>query len=140
MTSKVRDTKKLQFLTKFEESGNISASCECVGISRMTFYRWKDEDSDFAETFTDLQESVGDFVEDQLLMQIKAGETAATIFYCKTRLKNRGYVERIENEQVGDQKVIIHETIITSDEYNKRRLSAGNIFDESEESNSQEGA
>lgn len=98
MTSKVRDTKKLQFLGKFEESGNISASCECIGIGRRTFYEWRDSDADFADSFEDLCESVGDFVEDQLLMQIKAGETAATIFYCKTKLKKRGYIERTEQE------------------------------------------
>lgn len=96
MTSKVRDTKKLQFLKKFEESGNISASCECINIARKTFYAWRDNDPDFADSFEELCESVGDFVEDQLLMQIKAGETAATIFYCKTKLRKRGYVEKFE--------------------------------------------
>lgn len=100
MTSRVKDTKKLQFLKNFEETGNISNACDFIEISRTTFYRWKEDDLDFAESFNDICESVGDFVEDQLLMQIKAGETAATIFYCKTKLRKRGYIEKVEQEVI----------------------------------------
>lgn len=140
MVTKVREEKKLQFLTNFEANGNISMACDFVGVSRTCFYKWCKEDKEFNETFTDIRMSIGDFVESQLMMLIKAGEASAIIFYSKTQLKNRGYVERLEQEQVGEQKIVIHETIITSDEYRKRRLSERNILDESEEGNSQEGA
>lgn len=124
MTTKVKDKKKLQFLRKFEESGNISSCCECIDISRNTFYMWKDADTDFADAFEAIQESVGDFVEDQLLMQIKEGEIAATIFYCKTKLRKRGYVEKIEN--VTELKVTERKII---EEYDLNKLTIEELED-----------
>jgi hypothetical protein len=41
-----------------------------------------------------------DFAESQLHKQIKEGSTAATIFFLKTKGKQRGYVERIEHKDL----------------------------------------
>lgn len=152
-------TRKREMLKALEKHyGIVTYACKDVDISRVTHYNWLDEDAEYRKAVEELDNVALDHSESKLRELIegvmvekidedggvnvykKEPNSTAVIFHLKTRGKKRGYVERIENEQVGDQKIVIHETIITSDEYNKRRLSAGNIFDESEESNSQEGA
>ena len=48
---------------------------------------------------------MGDIVEAKILSGIREGNTALMIFYAKTKLKNRGYIERQEIEST--QPVII---------------------------------
>ena len=78
--------------------GNISLVCQNGGIDRKTFYRWKEEDPEFAESLKSLdpEEAKRDFIESKLMQLVREGDTAATIFACKTQLKHRGYVERTE--------------------------------------------
>lgn len=73
--------------------GVVSAACDKAGISRTTFYKWKDNNPLFAEAVSDIMERAIDFAETSLLAQIQEHNTAATIFYLKTKGKGRGYVE-----------------------------------------------
>lgn len=77
--------------------GNVSAACESVGISRQTHYRWLEEDEDYSVAFENIGEQVLDFAETSLVTQIKEKNTAATIFYLKTKGKKRGYIEAVVN-------------------------------------------
>ena len=45
-----------------------------------------------------------DFAESQLHKQIKDGNPSSTIFYLKTKGKNRGYYEKILNENLNTHK------------------------------------
>lgn len=74
--------------------GIITAACQQVGIARKTHYEWMREDEWYNEQIKDIENAALDFAESQLLIQIKNGEVAATIFYLKTKGKKRGYVER----------------------------------------------
>lgn len=76
--------------------GIISNACIKCNISRPTFYRWFHEDERFRAAVDDVIETQKDFVEGNLLKKIKDGDTSCIIFYCKTRLKERGYAERVE--------------------------------------------
>lgn len=76
--------------------GIISNACIKCNISRPTFYKWYKEDEKFREGVDDVTETQKDFVEGNLLKKIKDGDTSCIIFYCKTRLKDRGYAERYE--------------------------------------------
>lgn len=76
--------------------GNVTSACEEVGISRTTFYAWRDSDSNFATAIEDIKEMQIDFAESQLLNLISSGDTTATIFYLKTQGRARGYNERLE--------------------------------------------
>ncbi len=88
---------KARFLEKFRETlGNISLSARACNISRSNYYYWRQHDEEFAREADECIEGVGDFVESKLLKQINDDNVIGMIFYCKTKLKNRGYVEREE--------------------------------------------
>jgi len=74
--------------------GIISTACSSVGINRSTHYDWYNNDPDYAEQVNDIAEHAHDMVESQLHDQIRDGNTTATIFYMKCKMRSRGYVER----------------------------------------------
>lgn len=76
--------------------GVVTTACKNVGIGRTQFYNWLKQDEDFAASVEDIQNIALDFAESQLHKQIGDGNTSATIFYLKTKGKNRGYIERQE--------------------------------------------
>ncbi len=91
------DTKKSDVLKALEISlGVVTSACRKANISRTTFYKWLGEDPDFARQVKDIEDVALDFVESQLFKQIKDNNVASTIFYLKTKGKNRGYMERQE--------------------------------------------
>ena len=96
---KSRHIKKESMLKALEKSlGVVTVACRKSEIPRSTFYKWLNEDEDFAKEVLDIENIALDFAESQLHKQIKDGSTAATIFYLKTKGKERGYVERVEQE------------------------------------------
>lgn len=79
--------------------GVVTLACKQVGIDRTTFYRYVKEDEEFAAAVRGMDEVVLDFAESQLHKQIRENNTAATIFYLKTKGKKRGYIETQELKQ-----------------------------------------
>ena len=78
--------------------GIVSSACEALGISRTTYYKYYNEDSEFRNEVDTIGEHTLDFVESKLFDLINNGNVAATIFYMKTKGKRRGYIERQEVE------------------------------------------
>jgi len=76
--------------------GNISEVCKATGISRRTFYDWKEQYPEFRDGVEDVVEAVIDTVESALYKGILEGNVTAQIFFLKCRAKHRGYVERQE--------------------------------------------
>ena len=97
-----------------EQKGFISEVCKAVGISRQTFYRWKNKDKTFCEIVEDIEEGLIDFVESKLFTRIEKEDITAIIFFLKTKGKGRGYVERIEQLLQGDEFKPL-KVIVTSD-------------------------
>ncbi len=94
---KSRHIKKESLLKALEKSlGVVTVACKNADIPRSTFYKWLKEDKVFASEVKDIENIALDFAESQLHNQISSGNTSATIFYLKTKGKNRGYVERQE--------------------------------------------
>ena len=85
--------------------GNVSVSCKSVGINRKTHYDWIEHDQKYADAVEMVAEETGDYVEGELMKHIRAGNLTAIIFYCKTKLKSRGYVEKNEIEQNGNMTI-----------------------------------
>ena len=91
--------RKADFLEIFQNNMCIVASsCRKAGITRQTFYEWRREDAEFAAKCEDIEELQKDMAEASILKQIKEGNTTMTIFYAKTKMKDRGYTEKVELE------------------------------------------
>lgn len=79
-----------------QNSGIVASACRACGLSRMTYYRYYNEDEDFREKADDVKELQKDFAESLILKKMKEGDTTMIIFYAKTQMKDRGYTERQE--------------------------------------------
>ena len=88
---------KKGMLEALEKSlGVVTTACKKMGVGRTQFYHWLKEDQEFREQVEEIENIALDFAESQLHKQIGDGSTSATIFYLKTKGKNRGYIERQE--------------------------------------------
>jgi predicted transcriptional regulator len=95
--NKSRHIKKESMIKALEQSlGIVTVACKKAEIPRSTFYKWLNEDEDFAKEVKDIENIALDFAESQLHKQISENSTSATIFYLKTKGKKRGYIERQE--------------------------------------------
>jgi len=90
--------------------GLVSHACKIVGIHRSTHYDWLRNDEEYKLAVESTNDLVLDMAESSLYKQINQGNTAATIFYLKTRGKKRGYQE---NQQLMLQPK--HEIVLTYD-------------------------
>lgn len=103
---------KKAMLDALEKSlGVVTSACKSVGIGRTTFYDWMNTDEEFKKQVNDIQNIALDYAESHLHKQIKDGSTSATIFYLKTKGKNRGYIERQEITGV-DGENLFHVKVI----------------------------
>jgi len=97
--SSTNSTRKKDLLDALERSlGIVSTACEKVGVDRKTHYNWLKDDAEYKEAVRSIEERTIDFAESHLHALIKDKNPAATIFFLKTKGKNRGYVERQEIE------------------------------------------
>jgi hypothetical protein len=92
-----KDLRKKAMLEALEKSlGVVTTAARAAGIERTTHYVWMKEDAEYKEAVDSISDLAIDFVESHLHQLIQGGDTAATIFYLKTKGKKRGYVERQE--------------------------------------------
>ena len=86
-----------QFIDAIAGSGGfITTIAKRVGCSRNTVYAGMKRYPTVKQAIADEKDAIKDMAENQLLKQIKEGNTTAAIFYLKTQAKDRGYVERQE--------------------------------------------
>jgi hypothetical protein len=89
--------KKEAMIKALEKSlGVVTSACRSVGISRTTHYEWLQTDTEYNKAVQSLSDLALDFAESKLHSLIEEGDTTATIFYLKTKGKQRGYIERQE--------------------------------------------
>lgn len=91
------DTRKVAMLKALEKSlGVVTTAAKQVGLDRTTHYEWMRTDDDYRAAVESVEDIALDFAETKLHNMINNEDTAATIFYLKTKGKKRGYVERQE--------------------------------------------
>lgn len=93
---KPKKTKKDILIALKKHLGNVTYSCEEVGISRDTFYRWLREDEEFKRDVESVNDIQIDFVENKLMQKIKEGSDAAIIFFMKHKGRGRGYSDSLD--------------------------------------------
>ncbi len=81
------DKNKEALIEQLKKTPIIQVSCEKVGIGRATYYRWKQEDQDFAvrtdEALAEGSALVNDIAESQLMSAIRDKNLTAIIFWLK---------------------------------------------------------
>ena len=93
------DIQKKAMVTALEKSlGIVTTACRNVGIGRDTHYRWMRDDPAYRSEVESIEGMALDLAESKLHEEILEGNTAAIIFFLKTKGKKRGYVERQEVE------------------------------------------
>jgi hypothetical protein len=92
------NTNKANLLKALEVSlGVVSPACKECGIDRSTFYDYYNDDEVFSKAVDEINNVALDFAETSLHKQIENGVPSSTMFYLKTKGKNRGYIERTES-------------------------------------------
>jgi hypothetical protein len=76
--------------------GIIRYACQLTGISRGLYNIWYNKYPDFRDRVAIVNEEVKDYVESKIMDKIRDDDTTMLIFYAKTKMKDRGYVERQE--------------------------------------------
>ena len=67
--------------------GIVTVACKKADVPRSTFYKWLNEDENFAQQVKDIENIALDFAESQLHKQIGDGIPSSSMFYLKTIVK-----------------------------------------------------
>jgi terminase small subunit-like protein len=99
LTVKTPKTRE-DFLTKLREGLSIKSACEAAQISRVTAYKWRNTDPEFAADWDDAVEIGTDLLEESAIKRAIGGSDVLTIFLLKARRPEK-YKERVYNEHAG---------------------------------------
>lgn len=78
---------------------NVSIAAEVAGVVRQTVYKWRDKSDIFKKAMKDIEEDFYDKLETTMFSKaITEQDNTMLIFLAKTKMKHRGYVERVEQE------------------------------------------
>lgn len=88
---------KNQLIEAMKKSlGIVTNACQMCNISRETYYKYMENDSEFKKQIEDIENVQADFVESQFMKNIKNGDSSCIIFFMKTKGRKRGYTEKTE--------------------------------------------
>lgn len=105
---------KRDFLQILEKRlGIVTSACRELGIERRTHYNWLRDDEEYKAAVADIQDQALDMVESQLLRKVQDMDTTAIIFYLKTKGKARGYVERVQTQEVKTEPFVVEREVVT---------------------------
>lgn len=89
---------KAKIITKLQRMPIVEIACKQAGVPRSTYYRWRKDDTAFAdkcdEAISLSVESINDLAESQLIAAIKDKNTTAITFWLKHR--HKAYRSRVE--------------------------------------------
>jgi len=102
-STKGKKNRQIVFLGFFKDLNfHVSNACLETGISRKTYYDWKNEGGWFAEQIEEMMERKLDNLEEHLYNQSEASNVTATIFALKTQAKERGYGDEAPAVKIDD--------------------------------------
>ena len=77
------DRQKKRFIDALTTHGTVRHAAQAAGVSRNTVYRWRQEDFEFAEAWSEAHENAAGVVENVIYEQAVGGNTLAAFFYLK---------------------------------------------------------
>jgi hypothetical protein len=84
-----------------ESKGLLTLAASKAGCSYWTVWKYAKDFPSVAQAIEESKEGLLDLAEGKLYQAISSGNMTAIIFYLKTRGKERGYIERLEQEHYG---------------------------------------
>lgn len=90
--------------------GVVTPACDMVGIHPSTHYHWLKHDEGYANEVNLANERMFDFVETKMRERINEGSDTMLIWYSKTKMKHRGFIERTEVEVTNTPAFVVKET------------------------------
>lgn len=106
----------IEAITKAE--GFLYPAAKLLGCSTKTVERYIAEYPTVAAARYEAKYRRDDFVESQMMKRIKEGSDTMMIFYAKTQMKHRGYIERLETANLN-----IDITVLNNEQL--QRIAAG---------------
>jgi len=108
-------------LEQLRKTPIVQIACDKVNVSRATFYRWKSEDEDFAESvdqaITEGRSLISDVAESQLIGAVKDRNFPAIMYWLKhhhgdykTKVQIDGRIETI-HELSPEQKLLVDQAL-----------------------------
>lgn len=82
-----------------DKKGFVTHAAKQLGISRQQLHNLINNHPTIAEALKDAREQMKDFAESKIYEKIADGDTTMIIFYAKTQMKDRGYIERQQIDQ-----------------------------------------
>ncbi|MFW6026201.1 MAG: hypothetical protein ACOCRX_07650 [Candidatus Woesearchaeota archaeon] len=90
---------KINFLKEYIITfGNNALAANRIGKDPDSIYKWLKTDKYFEMLYLEVKNILLDFAEMRLYQLVNVGDLKAIEFFLKTKGKERGYTERIENE------------------------------------------
>ena len=80
------------------QKGIVSAAAAYLKCSRQTVQKYLKRYKAVRLAADEANETMKDFVEQQLIKNIAAGKEASIFFYLKCKARDRGYIERVRTE------------------------------------------
>lgn len=79
----IKKDKFIEFYMRDEVRGNISLTCDAVGINRQTYYNWLEADENFRNAIYESKLRLCDDMEQVLISRAVDKDTTALIFWLK---------------------------------------------------------
>lgn len=76
-----------------DNDGFVATAAQNLGISHTTLYLMLEHEPKLAQALEAVRERTKDFVESKLMVAIEQGKTAEILFFLKTQVRDRGYIE-----------------------------------------------
>lgn len=122
---KKNDQSKQLLIEQLRKNPIVQIACEKTGVSRASFYRWKEEDAEFAKAVDDAVSDgrllINDLAETQLIGAVKDRNFSAIMYWLKhhhpsykTRVEIEGQVNVIE-ELSPEQKELVRQALRLAD-------------------------
>lgn len=101
---------KLEAIKLMKESFlNVAYISGQLGIHRVSFYRWLKNDPEFERAFQETTEQIYDDAETELQKHIHEDrDVPSLLFFLRTKVKHRGYIEKSEIEHSGVTAAVIN--------------------------------